>query len=64
MIGQLEPIEFIGLAKLFGADLMRDDKPLPFDQVLEQVLDKFIELRPKRQKEILKLLSQPGKHHA
>lgn len=59
----LEPIEFCGLAKILGVRLDEEEKdennkPIPrqIDKVLEEVMDKYLELSKKRRKEINRML--------
>jgi hypothetical protein len=57
---KLEPVEFCGLAKIMGVKMgiVEDDKmtPRPLDEVMEEMMDRFLETSRRRQKEILKLL--------
>ena len=60
---QLQPIEFCGLAKIWGVrldelDKTEDDKPIPrpIDKVLEEVMDKFLALSRRQRKEINQML--------
>ena len=55
----MEQIEFIGLSRFFGIALTTsDDNPIPFDQLLEGILDKFLTLNKKQQKNALKLVKE------
>lgn len=56
----LEPIEFCGLAKIFGIKLDKEEKdendrpvPRPLEEVLEELMDKFLSLSKRRRKEII-----------
>lgn len=77
---KLEPIEFLGLAKILGikthedlevlgiaptalkdmdADGLKDigeKLTVPFDSILEQMMDKFLALSKQRRKEILQII--------
>lgn len=56
-ISKMEQIEFLGLVKFFGIALTTsDDKPIPFDALLEEVLDKYLALNKTQQKNALKLV--------
>ena len=58
-ISKLEPIEFLGLAKLFGAPLIKDnDEPADFEDILSFIINRYCELSRKKRKEILKMLKQ------
>ncbi|MBQ6628067.1 MAG: hypothetical protein IJH65_04545 [Methanobrevibacter sp.] len=53
----MEQIEFLGLARFFGVALTTsDDTPVPFDVLLEGVLDKYLALNKTQQKNALKLV--------
>lgn len=59
----LEPIEFCGLAKILKVrldefDRTVDDKPVPrsMDKVLEEIMDKYLELSKRQRKEINQML--------
>lgn len=49
---RLEPIEFYGLATLLGANCEEDK----LDETLEKMMDKFLELKKRRRREILQIL--------
>jgi hypothetical protein len=60
---KLSEIEFIGLARLFNVPLVTknsddDEKPVPrsFEEILSDMMDKFISLRKAKRKEIFKIL--------
>lgn len=58
-ISKLEPMEFLGLAKIFNIDLFEDDKdkkPRNFETVLSEILDKYISLSRKQRRTIMKLI--------
>lgn len=56
-ISKMEQIEFLGLARFFGVALTTsDDTPVPFDVLLEGVLDKYLALNKTQQKNALKLV--------
>ena len=57
-VSKLEPIEFIGLANLFGADLLEEDKKTPrdFADILRDVISKYETLERKKKREVDRLL--------
>ena len=68
MVVKMQPIEFVGLAKLLGAQLIqeKEDNKLeakPFSDVLEDVLARFQKLNRQRKREILKLIKNSNKMH-
>lgn len=57
LIVRLEPIEFIGFAKICGASIVdENNEPLDFNDILPQVINGFNKLNPKLQKSILAAL--------
>jgi len=65
-IPQLEPQEFVGLAKLLGVVVVEDDEdktPREFADVLEDVLEAFTKLNRKRRREFMTLLKQVTKQN-
>jgi len=46
------------LAKLLGVALVKDDIPLPFTEVLDNLLIKFRQQNQKKKKEILTLIEK------
>lgn len=58
-ISKLEPIEFLGVAKIFNIELFedgKDKKPRNFEIVLSEILDKYISLSRKQRRTIMKLI--------
>lgn len=51
---KLEPVEFFGLAKILSTEEMKGITET--DKVLEHMMDRFLELKKHRRREILKLL--------
>ena len=49
---KLEPVEFYGLATLLGAGCEEDK----LDEILEKMMDRFLELKKRRRREILQIL--------
>ena len=60
-ISKMEPIEFIGLARLLGVKLISADEggaPREFVDVLTDIMEKFNALNRTRKREILKLVEK------
>lgn len=58
-ISKLEPIEFLGVAKVFNVELFEEGeekKPRNFELVLSEILDKYITLTRKQRRTIMKLI--------
>lgn len=56
-ISKMDQIEFLGLVRFFNIVLTTpDDEPVPFDALLEEVLDKYLALNKTQQKNALKLV--------
>ena len=58
-ISKLEPIEFLGLTKIFNIDLFSDEEeknPREFEIILSEILDKYISLSRKQRRTIMKLV--------
>lgn len=49
---RLEPVEFYGLATLLGAGCEEDK----LDEILEKMMDRFLELKKRKRREILQIL--------
>ena len=69
LITKMQPIEFMGLAQLLGARVMREKdpdaqdpkdryEPLSFADVLEDVCTRFEKLNRKKKREILRLVKK------
>ena len=74
MITEMQPLEFAGLAKLLGAQLIKEKdpeaqdpkdryEPCSFTEVFEDVLARFNKLNRKRKREILKLIQKSNSMH-
>ena len=59
-LARLEPMEFIGVAHLFGARLLQEDNKTPrdFADILKDILDKYKTLNRKKRHEHEKILAQ------
>ena len=58
-ISKLDPMEFLGLAKIFNIDLFEDvekKKPRNFEIIFSEILDKYISLSRKQRRTIMKLI--------
>lgn len=58
-ISKLEPMEFLGLAKIFNIDLFEDEEKKTarkFETVFSEILDKYINLSRKQRRTIMKLI--------
>lgn len=58
-ISKLEPIEFLGLTKIFNIGLFEDEegkKVREFEILFSEILDKYISLSRKQRRTIMKLI--------
>lgn len=57
VVSKLKPIEFIGMAHLLGVPLAKEDgqENRDFDDLLSDMIDKFIVLSAKKQKELIQI---------
>lgn len=54
---KLEPAEFLGLSKMLCTPLVDEKKKaLPFEEVFENMMDRFCTCNPKARKAILKVM--------
>lgn len=65
-ISKLEAIEFLGILKIFNINVCKDDEektPKQFEELLSEVIDKYITLSRTQRRNIMKLikLSNLGK---
>ena len=67
LISKMEPLDFVGLAKLFGVQVVESNdnaedekkfKPRNFSDVLADVMAKYNGLNRSRKREILKLIKK------
>ena len=65
LITELEPVEFIGLARVLCIDIInKEDKTArDFYEVLNDIVDKFNTLARKQRKEILSILRRVKKEN-
>ena len=58
-ISKLQPIEFLGLTKIFNISLFEDEnneKARSFEILFSEILDKYISLSRKQRRTIMKLI--------
>ena len=56
---KLEAMEFMGLVRMLNVDIFKNDKektPRSFEEILSEVMDKFIQASPMQRKNIMKIL--------
>ena len=59
LVTQLEPIEFVGLSKILCVSLVNQkNEPIEFEDILSDMIDKFISTGRKKRKDIIKVLKQ------
>lgn len=57
LVTQLEPIEFVGLSKILCVSLVNEkNDPREFEDILSDMIDKFISTGRKQRKDIIKVL--------
>lgn len=64
LIPKLQPIEFIGLARLLGVELLEEKKPRSCIAVTDDVLNKFDKLGRAQQRSILRMVKAATKKDA
>ena len=66
LIKQLEPVEFIGLARILCVELINKEtkQNRDFFEVFEDIINKFDTVGRKQKREILKVLRKVGKENA
>ena len=53
---QLEPIEFLGVAKILGVQLIKEEEPLIFEEVFPLLVEKYAALNRRQRKNLNKML--------
>lgn len=53
---QLEPIEFLGVAKILGVQLIKEEEPLTFEEVFPLLVEKYAALNRRQRKNLHKML--------
>lgn len=59
MVSKLEPMEFMGLVRIFNIEIFKDNEeksPRSFEEIFSDVLDRFITASPLQRKNIMKIL--------
>lgn len=59
MVSKLEPMEFMGLVRIFNVEIFKDNEeksPRSFEEIFSDVLDRFITASPLQRKNIMKIL--------
>ena len=57
LVTQLEPIEFVGLSKILCVPILDKDKnERPFEDILSDMMDKFLMIKRGKRKEILNMI--------
>ena len=41
----LDPIQFIGVAKILGIEVIKNEEPIPFEDLIEQIFHLNIDLK-------------------
>ena len=55
LLTKLQTIEFIGITQVLCVEIYGEDKePRPFEEILSDTADKFLTLRRKQRRELLK----------
>ena len=60
-IAKLEAVEFIGLAKLLGVELLEDEELRPMGDIVEDVMVKFSKLNRNKRRELKKIVREAGR---
>ena len=59
LVTQLEPIEFVGLSKILCVSLVNQkNEPRNFEDILSDMIDKFISTGRKQREDIIKVLKK------
>lgn len=61
-LSNLEAVEFLGVCRLLSVSLIKnEDTPRDFKELLYAVIDSYARIKPKKQKELLKLVREASK---
>lgn len=61
-ITKLEPIEFIGLTKVLCTPIVdEENNPREFEDILSNMIDRFVATGRRQRKDIIKIIEQTGK---
>lgn len=62
LVPTLEPVEFLGLAKILCTSTVDEDmNPRPFEDILNDMIDRFVSTGRRQRKDILKVLRNAKK---
>lgn len=62
LIPTLEPVEFLGLAKILCTTTVDENmEPRPFEDIFEDMIDKFLSVGRRQRKDIIKVLKNAKK---
>ena len=62
-IAKLEAVEFIGLAKLLGVELLEDEELRPMGDIVEDIMAKFSKLNRKKRRELKEIVRAAGRRN-
>lgn len=60
-IAKLEAVEFIGLAKLLGVELLEGEELRPMGDIVEDIMVKFSKLNRKKRRELKQIVRAAGR---
>lgn len=60
-IAKLEAVEFIGLAKLLGVELLEGEELRPMGDIVEDIMVKFSKLNRKKRRELKQIVCAAGR---
>lgn len=60
-IAKLEAVEFIGLAKLLGVELLEGEELRPMGDIVEDIMTKFSKLNRKKRRELKQIVRAAGR---
>lgn len=60
-IAKLEAVEFIGLAKLLGVELLEGEELRPMGDIVEDIMTKFSKLNRKKRRELKEIVRAAGR---
>ena len=60
-IAKLEAVEFIGLAKLLGVELLEGEELRPMGDIVEDIMIKFSKLNRKKRRELKQIVCAAGR---
>ena len=60
-IAKLEAVEFIGLAKLLGVELLEGEELRPMGDIVDDIMVKFSKLNRKKRRELKEIVRAAGR---